>query len=559
MTRVFAEQRIATILELVVISLLQVVLAVVGAFCVQQVFDRMLTPGAAVALADVLAIAALLTGSLLAIAALEVRRLISAERLSLGYIAALRTAMFARIMQAAPDMIHRRREGGLLLPFVGDLTAIKKWVGDGLVRAISASVTIVMLLGALCFLSPALAIGAACVVAAAILVAFVMSGPLARAIRRVRNRRGALANFVSSSARAAATVQAFNRMNREMQRLERRTEALTLAGVRLARLSGAMSALALAAGGALVMLTLAAGVFGDGALTAGVLAAAISLIGLASTAVRDLGVAFELGKRAEASFAKVKAALAIAPSVKSRQRTRNASTGDGVISFENVAVGDLFRGVTLSARPGDVISIEGASGAGKSVLASLLVRLRDPDRGVISFDGQEIRRMPTRALRQNVGFAASAAPLMRGSLWMNLKYREPRASGEELARVVELCGLQDVIARLPGGEQAKLSEGALELPRSDQQRLMIARAMLGSPPILVLDEVDSHLDTETAERLAAAFASYPGVVIMAAASPAWRRAATTIWSIADKQVTSKPASGLAGINGGLVALARGAS
>ncbi len=559
MIRVFAGSRIVQVLELVCISLMQAALAVAVAYCVQQVFDRMLASRADIDPYFAAAITTLLVGSLVAIAILEVRRLTTAERLSLGYIATLRTAMFTRIMNAAPSVIHRRRESGLLLPFLGDLTAIKKWVGDGLVRAISATVTLTLLLSALYLLSQALAIGAAIVVGTAIFVAFLFSGPLMRAIRRVRNRRGAIANFVSSSTRAAATVQAFSRMSRELQRLERRTEALTLASVRLARWSGIMSALALAAGGALVVLTLAAGVFGNEPLTAGVLAAAISLVGLASTAVRDLGIAFESGKRAQASFAKVKAALAIAPSVKSVHRARDFAVSDGVIAFENVSVDGVLERISLSAKPGDVINIEGASGAGKSLLAALIVRLRDPDHGVVSFDGRDLRRVPTRALRRNVGFAAVAAPLMRGSVWMNLKYRAPRASGDELARVVDLCGLQSVIDNLPGGEQAKLSEGAPELSRSDQQRLMIARAMLGGPPLLVLDEVDSHLDEETAERLAASFADYPGVLILAASSQAWRRAATTIWSIADKRVIAKPAAGLAGIDGGLVTLARSAS
>ncbi|MBK8543615.1 MAG: hypothetical protein IPL62_08590 [Caulobacteraceae bacterium] len=152
---VFAGSRIVQVLELVCISLMQAALAVAVAYCVQQVFDRMLASRADIDPYFAAAITTLLVGSLVAIAILEVRRLTTAERLSLGYIATLRTAMFTRIMNAAPSVIHRRRESGLLLPFLGDLTAIKKWVGDGLVRAISATVTLTLLLSALYLLSQA--------------------------------------------------------------------------------------------------------------------------------------------------------------------------------------------------------------------------------------------------------------------------------------------------------------------------------------------------------------------------------------------------------------------
>lgn len=542
MTKVFAPGRIAPIAQLVAISLLQAGLAIAGAFCVQQVFDRMLGQESQTSLAHMFAIAALFIASIGAIVALEVRRLVTAERFSLGYIAELRAAMFERIMRAAPHAIHKRRESGLLLPFVGDLTAIKKWVGDGLARAISASVTLLILLGALYWIAAPLAVAAAIVVAVAIALGFLMSHALMKAIRRVRNRRGALANFVSSSARAVATVQAFNRIDRERERLERRTEALTEAGVRLARLSGVMSALAIGAGGALVVITLGSGVIGaaGGALSAGVLAGAISLVGLASTAIRDLGMAFELGKRAQASFAKVKSALAIEASISTDRRRQRTVVGEGVVALEHVVVNPVLRGVTLTAKPGEIVNIEGASGAGKSLLASLIVRLRDPDQGVVSLDGVDVRRVSPRSLRQNVGFAGDAAPLMRGTVLMNLKYRVPRASGEQLAQSIEACGLKDFIDGLSAREQTRLSEGAPELARGDQQRLMIARAVLGAPRVLVLDEVDSHLSEEAAASLASFFAAYPGVVIMSALSPSWRAIATTTWRIADNTVTATP-------------------
>lgn len=515
-------------------SLAQAALAAVIALCVQRVFDTLLGHNAA---AGVPAIAGLIGAvflvSAVTAAALETFRAWAGERLGLGYVGEIREHLFAAIMHASPAVLNQKGQGGLLLPFVGDLTAIKKWVSDGLVRLIAASATGVLLLGVLAQQSVLLAGAVSGVVLAAAIAVVWLSAPLNSAIRETRAKRGAVANFVASSINAAQTVQAFNRFAREAQRLQSRSDALMRASLRLATTTGAMTAIVHLAAAMLVGVTLIIGVVevGRGAITIGAVAAAISIAALLAGAIRDLGTGFELWRRAKVSFAKVARALTLERSVldiESPRKIRNV--GDGV-SLRGVTVKGVLENVSVEAKPGAVVLVQGESGAGKSTLLALAARMRDPDRGRVRVNGVDLRRAARSSLRRKIGLASATTPLMRGSIAMNLRYRAPGASEAEIARVIDVCNLGPTLDKFSEREQARLGDGARELSVGETQRLLIARAMVDRPPVLILDDVDSHLGVETVERIAAELKNYPGAVLMAATAPALRGIATAIWRI----------------------------
>lgn len=537
-----AKRRRPLLGTLIVASLCQAALAAVAALCVQMVFDTLLAPEPAAAIFSPAMIAIVFVGGALCAAGLEIYRTWAGEKLGLGYVAEVRSELFERIMHASAAKLNQKQQGGLLLPFVGDLTAIKKWVSDGLVRLISASIMLAFLLAIMALQSRLLAAVAGSIVLVAAIAIVWLSGPLSAAIRAARAKRGAVANFVSSSIRTAQTVQAFNRFAREATRLDKRSTALLSAGLRLATVSGSMSAIVHLAAAALVAGTLVIGVVESQreAMSIGTIAAAISIAGLLAGAIRDLGIAFDLGRRAQASFAKVKRALAIEPSVPQGEATRKLRGEHQGLALESVSAKGLFRKVSATARPGEIVNLVGESGSGKSTLLAIIARLRDPDAGRVRLDGRDLRRVSLPSLRRRIGVASASAPLMRGSIAMNLRYRAANASAEEIARVVDICNLAPVFQRLEAGEQTRLGDGAPELALGEAQRLLIARAMVGSPAVLILDGVDSHLDAETAARIARALNEYPGTVLMAATAPAFHQVAHTNWRIQAGRVEILP-------------------
>lgn len=525
--------RMGLVVTLVLASLAQAGLAATLAFCVQRVFDSLLASREAGTSDDGVVIAAVFVTSALTAALLETYRSWAGEKLGLGYVGAVREELFERLMHGSPAILSRKRQGGLLLPFVGDLTAIKKWVSDGFVRLISATTTGALLLTILALQNPALALAAATVMAVAACAVLWLSAPLNAALRETRYRRGAVANFVSSTMRAAQTVQVFNRFSREANRLKRRNEALVRAGLRLAVITGATAAIVHLAAALLVAMTLVVGVIEvrNGGMTVGLVAASISIAGLLAGVVRDLGVSFELWRRAKISFAKVESALGIEPAVAASAAAKPLAAAAPTISFEAVSVDGVLDSVTAEARPGAVVNVTGDSGAGKSTLLALAARMRDPDMGRVRVNGRDLRRVAIDSVRRSIGVASAATPLLRGSIAMNLRYRSGRVSDEEIERVVQVCNLDSILERFPDRERARLGEGAPELSTGEAQRIMIARAMVGRPSILILDDVDSHLDAESAASIAGELRAYEGTVLMTSSSPVLRRAATEVWRL----------------------------
>ena len=477
-----------------------------------------------------------LGASALVAAALEVYRIWAAERLGLEYVAELRATLFSRILHASPQALSQQRQGGLLLPFVGDLSAIKKWVSEGLVRVIAASATFALLLSLLALQSLTLAGAVSVIVLVAAGAVITLSGPMNEAIRDLRARRGAVASFVGGSIHVAQTIQAFDRFKREAARLEKRTLALRRAGLRLAVYSGSMAAIVHLAAAALIASTLMIGVVevSRGRMSVGLVAAAVSLVGLLAAAIRDLGIAYETWRRARVSFDKIGRTLAIAPSLTAGPTVGKERRAQAGLALQSIALRGLFRNVVATARRGEVVNIEGASGTGKSSLLAVCARLRDPDAGCVRLNGRDLRDISIASLRRRVGVASVRVPLMRGSIAMNLRYRAPHATDDDVAEVQRLCGLTQVLQRLPRGDQTRLTEGAPELSVGDGQRLLIARAMLGSPALLILDSVDSHLDAETSRRIADALTGYDGIVLMAAVRPEMRDVADVVWRMADE-------------------------
>jgi ATP-binding cassette subfamily C protein CydCD len=160
--------------------------------------------------------------------------------------------------------------------------------------------------------------------------------------------------------------------------------------------------------------------------------------------------------------------------------------------------------ITFDVAAGSTVALVGPSGAGKTTVANLLLRFWDPERGGISLDGVDLRRLSLDALRDRIALVAQDTYLFNDTLEANIRLARPDATSEEIEQALQRAALADFVARLPDGLGTPVGERGVQLSGGQRQRIAIARAFLKDAPVLILDEATSHLDTISEQQVRAA-------------------------------------------------------
>jgi ATP-binding cassette subfamily B protein len=174
----------------------------------------------------------------------------------------------------------------------------------------------------------------------------------------------------------------------------------------------------------------------------------------------------------------------------------------GDIRFDDVSFGyepgrDVLRNICLTIRAGETVAFVGPSGAGKTTICSLLPRFYEVNRGSITIDGIDIRRMKLQSLRKHIGIVQQDVFLFSGTIRENIAYGDLTATEEQIWEAARRASLEELIRKLPDGMDTVIGERGVKLSGGQKQRMSIARMFLKNPPILILDEATSALDTET--------------------------------------------------------------
>jgi subfamily B ATP-binding cassette protein MsbA len=178
------------------------------------------------------------------------------------------------------------------------------------------------------------------------------------------------------------------------------------------------------------------------------------------------------------------------------------------VSFQyEGAEAPALREISLTVRAGEVLALVGSSGSGKTTLASLVPRFYEPTEGAILIDGQDIRHGTLRSLRKQIGIVSQDTVLFDETVKNNIAYGRVGATDQEVLEAATLAYAHEFITRLPDGYHTVIGENGVKLSGGERQRLAIARAILRDPPILILDEATSSLDSESERMVQLAFSN----------------------------------------------------
>ena len=247
-----------------------------------------------------------------------------------------------------------------------------------------------------------------------------------------------------------------------------------------------------------------------GGLTVGMLSCFLSYANQYTKPFNEIsGVVTEL-QNALACAGRVFALIEEKPQSPDPVNARTLIDPDGRVQAENVSFSyrrgqPLIENFSLQVKPGQRVALVGPTGCGKTTIINLLMRFYDVDSGAISVDGEDIRLLTRKSLRKNYGMVLQETWLKRGTIAENISYGKPDAAREEIVEAAKAAHAHSFIKRLPKGYDTIIGEGAENLSQGQKQLLCIARVMLSLPPMLILDEATSSIDTRTESRIQRAF------------------------------------------------------
>lgn len=223
-----------------------------------------------------------------------------------------------------------------------------------------------------------------------------------------------------------------------------------------------------------------------------------------------LSLMFIMVPRAQAAAVRINEVLETLPGITDNDKVADSSTIKGYVEFKDVtftyqgAEQPALRGISFSAKPGEVTAIIGSTGSGKSTLVNLIPRFYDVDSGSIMIDEVDIREMSQETLRAKIGFVPQKAVLFSGTITENIRFGNDGATEAEIRHAAEIAQSTEFIENMDGGFDYEIAQGGTNVSGGQKQRLSIARALVRKPEVYVFDDSFSALDFKTDARLRAA-------------------------------------------------------
>lgn len=425
----------------------------------------------------------------------------------------IRVELFSHMQRLSLRFFDANPVGRLMTRVTNDIEVLNEMFGAGIVTIFGDIFVLLFIVGAMFYMDWRLALVTLTILPFILFAAFLFRARIRGAYRDIRVRLARINAYLQERVGGIRVVQLFGREEQSMRRfrevndehLEAHLRSITYYALFFPVIE-VLTAIALALilwyGGLQAL---------EGAVTVGTIAAFLQYARRFFRPIQDMSEKYNILQGAMASSERIFGLLDTEPEIRDDPDPLHLpARAEGRIEFRDVWFrygeedGWVLRGVSFTARPGERVAIVGATGAGKSTIINLLMRFYEPEKGEILFDGVPIRRVPVGELRSRVGLVLQDVFLFSGEVSYNIRLGRTDVTDERIREAAARVGADPFIRRLPGGYEQPLGERGISLSVGERQLVSFARALAFDPPVLVLDEATSSVDSELEAQIEAA-------------------------------------------------------
>lgn len=444
-----------------------------------------------------------------------------AAKAAVGFGTALRHVLFRHIQRLSFDEVDRIGTNTLITRLTSDCNTVQSGVNMAL-RLLLRSPVVVF--GALIM---ALTIDLRCALIVAITIpliaaaVFAITGLTIPGYKKVQAGLDRVLGVTHENLTGVRVLRAFRREEAEVQRFDERNEELTGESLRVGRISVLLNPLTYLIINLGVLLIIYVGGFRveAGTLTQGQIVALVNYMAQILVELVKLANLITQLSKTLSSASRIEAILELKPGMDAPDAAPGAEGTQPAVAFDHVSLtyrsagAESLTDLTFQAMPGETIGIVGGTGSGKSSLVELIPRFYDVTAGSVRVCGVDVRDYPLDQLRGKIGIVPQKAVLFSGTIRSNLKWGNEDATDEELWEALRLAQAEEVVKGKEGGLDALVAQNGRNFSGGQKQRLTIARALVGKPEILILDDSASALDYATDAALRKALRTIRGTTV----------------------------------------------
>jgi len=416
----------------------------------------------------------------------------------------LRVRLYSHLQQLSLAYYDTTRVGTILSTLTSDVQTIQSFASTATLNIVTNTLTVVGMIVVMLLCRWDFTLIAVAVTPLLFLFVLRVNKAVRTAVREVRTHQSDLTAILQEGLQSIQVVQAFGREDHQAAQVRAASMNTVTAWLNARRVSSLLSpivgmAIALCTGlvlwrGSLLILA--------GTMTVGALTVFLAYLAKFFQPIRDLAQMTNTIAQVSVAFERVVALMDTDKVIPETATPTDPSQLRGEIIFNHVAFGydpelPVLRDISVTIKPGEMVGIVGATGCGKSTIASLIPRFRDPDAGGITIDGVDVRDYALRKLRAQIGFVLQDTVLLRGTVRDNIGFGRPDATEDEIVEAAKLANAHEFITRMPNGYDSVVGDRGMTLSGGQRQRIGIARALIRDNPILILDEPTAALDAES--------------------------------------------------------------